>query len=522
MAAGDAAMAVALADSVLFSLDADAARSRVLLFLGISFVPFLFVAPLIGPAIDRMAGGRRLVIQIVTLVRVSLSIAMAFNADSLLLFPLAFMAMVAQKTYAISKSAIVPTVVRSEAELVEANSKLGLISGLIGAVAIVPAGILQKTLGATATLLYAAVIFGVAFVAATRLPREAIATRDAGADEAVELHADRVVLASNAMMLLRAGVGFTFFHLFFWFRVQDAGLVWFGLALGFASLLTMTGNATAPHIRARIREETMLIASLVVVAVAGLGTAFLGGVVSGMLLAGSVNFAAAIGRLAFEAIVQRDAPDANRGRAFAQFETRFQLGWVAAGVIPVLLSMPGRLGFVIVGLAATAGAVSYFVGTKAVDAGRALPRPLAPLLARLGLTRRPMRRPRQATARRGASRRGSPTRGTTRPNPRPDRAVRPDPTRSMSPPAPGGATPATAGAGRPGVPPPPPPPPPRSSSARRRGRGGAVGRSSNGQVPAPPAGGRSPRGRAPDRSGSGRTPRPPAPPSAPPDGRSAP
>jgi hypothetical protein len=70
-------MAVALADSVLFSLDADAARSRVLLFLGISFVPFLFVAPLIGPAIDRMAGGRRLVVQLVTIVRVVLSLLMA-------------------------------------------------------------------------------------------------------------------------------------------------------------------------------------------------------------------------------------------------------------------------------------------------------------------------------------------------------------------------------------------------------------------------------------------------------------
>ena len=166
MAAGDAAMAVALADSVLFSLDAEAARSKVLMFLAISFVPFLFVAPLIGPAIDRMAGGRRLVIQIITVVRVTLSVLMAFNATSLLLFPLAFGAMVAQKTYAISKSALVPTVVRTEDELVEANSKLGLISGLVGAVAVIPAGILQKGIGPTATMLYSAAIFGFAFTAA--------------------------------------------------------------------------------------------------------------------------------------------------------------------------------------------------------------------------------------------------------------------------------------------------------------------------------------------------------------------
>jgi hypothetical protein len=475
MAAGDAAMAVALADSVLFSLDADAARSRVLLFLGISFVPFLFVAPLIGPAIDRMAGGRRLVIQVITVVRVVLSILMAFNADSLLLFPLAFVAMVAQKTYAISKSALVPTVVRSEEELVEANSKLGLISGLVGAVAIVPAGVLQKTIGAEATLLYAAAIFGFAFVAATRLPREVIAARSAGDDEEIELHSDRVVLASAAMLLLRASAGFTFFHLFFWFRAQEAGLVWFGLSLGFASLLTMTGNAVAPLVRSKLREETMLVAALTVVAVAGFGTSLLGGVVAGMLLAGSVSFAAAIGRLAFEAVVQRDAPDANRGRAFAQFETRFQLGWVGAGLVPVVLQMPGRLGFVMVGIAAGSVAVYYVIGTRAVDSGRTVPHPFARRPARRGGTR-------GAGARRPAT------------------------------PQPGAAGRAPAVAGRPGVPPPPPAPPRGRRAPSSSRRPDQVDRAAD----------RSPRDRAPDRSGSDRPPPPPVPPRPRPDGRSAP
>ena len=129
---------------------------------------------------------------------------MAFNADSLLLFPLAFVAMVAQKTYAISKSALVPTVVRTEEELVEANSKLGLISGLVGAVAIVPAGILQKTIGADGD---AAVRRGHLRLrlrgrhpAAARGDRRSLGEPH---DERSELHSDRVVLASNAMLLLR-------------------------------------------------------------------------------------------------------------------------------------------------------------------------------------------------------------------------------------------------------------------------------------------------------------------------------
>ena len=56
-----------------------------------------------------------------------------------------FAALVLQKTYLVSKSALVPSVVRTEEEFVEANSKLGLIAGLIGFVAVVPAASSQVT-----------------------------------------------------------------------------------------------------------------------------------------------------------------------------------------------------------------------------------------------------------------------------------------------------------------------------------------------------------------------------------------
>lgn len=396
MAAGDAAMVVALADSVLFSLDPDAARSRVLLFLGISMVPFLFVAPLIGPAIDRMKGGRRLVVAMVALGRVVLALAMASRVDSLLLFPLAFAAMVLQKTYAISKSALVPSVVTSDTELVEANSKLGLISGLVGAVAVLPAALLQKAIGPGATLTYSAVLFVLALVAALRLPREAVAVQPVNQLEHDELHADSVVLAAAAMLFVRAAVGFTFFHLFFWFRRQDAGLVWFGVSVAVASLMTMAANALGPTIRRRLREETMLVASLLLVSAVGLLAALFGGSLAAIALAGAVNFAAATGRLAFEAIVQRDAPDANRGRAFAQFETRFQLAWVAAGVVPVLFTMPGRYGFAFVAVTALAALALYASGNRAArgrtrrrsgsgGVSRSVRRPMPPPAPRSGL-----------------------------------------------------------------------------------------------------------------------------------------
>ena len=78
-----------------------------------------------------------------------------------------------------------------------------------------------------------------------------------------------------------------------------------------------------------------------------------------------VNFSAAIGRLSFESIVQRDGPATNRGEAFARFETRFQLGWVIAAVLPVLLEIPGSVGFLLVGVVAAAAVVNYVAGIRA-------------------------------------------------------------------------------------------------------------------------------------------------------------
>ena len=352
MMGGDAAMVVALADSLFFNIDLDAARSKVMLFLALSFAPFLVIAPLIGPLIDRVAGGRRLVIQLDAAARVVLMILMAANIDNLALFPLVFASLVLQKTYIVSKSALVPSTVRTHDELVEANSKLGLISGITGAVAVVPAGILLKLVGAPATLWYGALIFGVAVFAATRLPPEVVAEHDADQEESTQLTASSLQLGAIAMTVLRANVGFTFFHLAFWLRSQDQGAVWFAAVVGVAALASMVGNAIAPKVRSRLKEESMLSLGLVVSAGTGLAVAVLGGPIGAIILAAILNLAAALGRLSFESMVQRDAPGANQGRAFARFETRFQLAWAVGAFLAVAIQVPGSVGFLIVGVVA--------------------------------------------------------------------------------------------------------------------------------------------------------------------------
>jgi hypothetical protein len=372
MMAGEASMVVALADSFFFDVDPGAARSRILLFLLVSFTPFLVIAPIIGPVIDRARGGRRLVVQTVALLRVLLQLLMMNYADQLALFPLVFMALVLQKTYAVSKSALVPSVVRSERELVEANSKLGLISGLTGVVAVIPAALLQMLFGTPTTLAYGALIFVAAFVAATRLPREVVVVAGTRAGRIPPLP-PALMRAARVMTLLRCLVGFMLFHLAFWFRSQGVATAWFGVAVGLASLGTMIGNALAPRVRRAIREEHMLVAALVLPAAGGLLGAAVGGLWAGVAVVAVVNLSSATARLAFESIVQRDAPGVNRGQVFARFETRFQLSWVAAAMVPVLLAIPGPIGFMLVGVAALAGLVDYRAGmgqARVVPAGR--------------------------------------------------------------------------------------------------------------------------------------------------------
>jgi hypothetical protein len=372
MMSGDAAMVVALADSKFLSISPEEGREQVLLFLVVSFAPFLLIAPLIGPFLDRIAGGRRTAIQFVACARVVLSVLMAFLVDNLALFPLVFVALVLQKTYLISKSAIVPSVVRSEHELIEANSKLGMIAGFVGFVAVVPAALIQLVIGSTGTLLYGAIVFGYCLFASTFLEADVVAREQADEDEIIELHSMSVQGAAIVMMMLRAVVGFMLFLMAFWLRDQSAGTAKFGLALSTAAIATVIGNASASRIRRFLKEEQMLVVALGLSAVSGLAAAMIGSITAMIALAFAANLAASIGRLGFEAMLQRDAPDANRGRAFASFETRFQLSWAAAGLIPVVVEMSGPTGALVIGLSCTAG-IAYTLLRPRLDPGPSHP-----------------------------------------------------------------------------------------------------------------------------------------------------
>ena len=364
-AAGDALIAVALAGSLFFSIDPAAARWRVGLYLLLTVAPFGVVAPLVGPVMDRAEGGRRWMIVGTCVGRLIVAGFMIRDLDSLLLFPEAFAMLVLGKGYHVAKSAVVPSTVRHENELVQANSKLQIVSALAGLVAGAPALLLNRFAGPSWSVALAAVVFGLATVLATRIPATTVASKPAGAAELATLRSLGIRLASWAMGLMRGVVGFLTFLLAFVYRsTTDGGTDYrLGVVLAASVAGALGGAVLAPRIRRLVSEEHMLVGALALTVLLGLVAAFAGGLVGGSLIAFTVGITAAAGKLAFDAIVQRDAPHANQGRSFAKFESRFQLMWVLGAIVPVALPIPAQVGFLIIVAAAAGGLVWYLVGT---------------------------------------------------------------------------------------------------------------------------------------------------------------
>jgi hypothetical protein len=216
----------------------------------------------------------------------------------------------------------------------------------------------------------ASVVFAVAAGLAVRIPATRVASDPADTLERKELRGGAILLAASAMGLLRGIVGFLTFLLAFELRTDDAETWKFGLVLAVSAVGALLGAMVAPAMRqAGMNEERILQVLLGLTAVSGLASTFAGPLVGAPLLAGTVGLAASGGKLAFDAIVQRDAPDANRGRSFARFETRFQLIWVVGAFIPVVISIPAWLGFLAVAGCAAFALATYLASLRAVARG---------------------------------------------------------------------------------------------------------------------------------------------------------
>lgn len=370
-AIGDASLTVAMAGSLFFTLNPGESRPKVLLYLLVTVAPFALVAPVIGPALDRTRGGRRTLIAFGLAGRAVLCFLMAWHLDGLLLFPLAFLFLVLAKGHTVAKSALVPMVIDGEEELFRANSRLALIGVGGAAVGGLPAALLLRVFDGRYALVLGGIMFLVAFPLAMRIPKARRVAPVETPQEWAVLHARSIVAAGTAMSVVRGGVGFLTFLLAFALKEADEPAWFFGavlIASGAGGLLGIVGG---PVMREHVREELVLAGSLLVPALVALLGARSIGRMSELMVAFAIATGAAAGRVGFDSLLQRDGPEHQRGRAFARFETRFQLVWVVGALVPVAVPnnvMSARVGLFLLAIVLGATGLWYVAGLHSARA----------------------------------------------------------------------------------------------------------------------------------------------------------
>lgn len=333
--AAETCFAVSMAGSIFFSVSAEAARPRVLLFLGVTLAPFLVMAPLVGPLIDRVRGGIGNVVVGTFVVRAVLVLLLAPQLRTLALFPLAFGVLVVAKTYTVGRNALVPRVVGTDEDLVAANARLSRTASIVGALAGVGAVALYASAGGPWTLRVAAVLYVAGAVVAWMVRRALPATFGSKDWDDVPFMPVDLTGATWDMMVLRAAVGYAVFHFAFSLRAGNDPVWVLGAVVAATSVGGFLGTIVAPAIRARTDEDHMFTLALLGAAGAMLAASMAyarATLIGAMLILG---LAASLGRRALDSTIQQFAPPAHRGRIYAGLETQLELAWVGGACLAV-------------------------------------------------------------------------------------------------------------------------------------------------------------------------------------------
>jgi MFS family permease len=386
--AGDAMIAVSLAGTLFFAAASDAQRSNVALYLLVTMAPFAVLAPVIGPALDRLQRGRRWAIAASHLGRALLALVMMTHYDDFWLYPAALGVLVLSKSHNVLRAAVVPRVLPSAMSLTSANARLSVFglatAGVAGAVGAGLAGLLGFDWSLAAT----AAVFVVAGVFAVRLPGHVdVPTGEQPADVLTTAEipvpgrrrvSPHVVLALRANVALRGLGGFlTIFSAFLVEATFDDG--WEAtLALGAiaaaAGLGSFAGTAAGSRLHTVDPDRVVLISAATAAAITVLAAVFYSFAVAAVV-AGVAAVTNALGKVSLDAIIQREVPESLRASAFARSETLLQLAWVVGGALGIALPPTGWLGFT-VAAALLVLAVGLIVWTL-YRGGRPLPEQVA-------------------------------------------------------------------------------------------------------------------------------------------------
>jgi MFS family permease len=376
----DAAVAVALANTLFFAAATAESKANVALYLAITVAPFAVVAPIIGPLLDRLQRGRRAALAVSFGGRAALAVVMAFHYDSWLLYPAALGVMVLSKSFVVLKAAVTPRVLPPSITLVTTNSRLtafGLASGTVfGGIA---AGVAALA-GSPGALFFTAACGVVGAVLCLRIPRWVESTAGEVPAAIRTTARDRrrpmgrsVLVALWGNSSLRVLTGFLTLFVAFVVKAQTEEdparqLLLIGIVGTAAGVGAFTGNAVGSRQRFR-RAETVILTCIAMAVAAAVAAALVPGIASAVVAALVAATCSALAKVCLDAVVQRDLPEESRASAFGRSETVLQLAWVFGGALGVLLPHSTYvLGFAVVAAVVALGGTQ----TALISRGRTL------------------------------------------------------------------------------------------------------------------------------------------------------
>ncbi|MFF3569777.1 MFS transporter [Nocardia jiangxiensis] len=386
----DAAIAVALANTLFFAAQTAESKGKVALYLLITIAPFAVIAPLIGPLLDRLQRGRRLALSGSFAVRAVVAIVLIFNFDGWALYPLALVMMILSKSFAVLKSAVTPRVLPPDIDLVRTNSRLtvfGLVGGTLGAGGVAAA--VAAVAGSPGALVFAALIAAAGTYLSLRIPSWVEVT-EGEVPTTLGYHRDSEVLDKDATSpikpnkrrqplgrsvvtglwgnsAIRVLTGFLTFYVAFVAKstehrpVQQAAML--GAVGAAAAIGNFAGNATGARMKLGRPALIVLVctaACTVVAVVAALTDNLLGAALATLVAA----CASALAKVSLDASIQDDLPPESIASGFGRSETVLQLSWVVGGAGGVLLPTTWWEGFAVVAAVLALGLVQTFVSYR--------------------------------------------------------------------------------------------------------------------------------------------------------------
>lgn len=342
----DSLVNLSLVGSLFFSVSLEASRGRILLYLVLTAAPLAFVAPVVGPLLDRMRVGYRSVVLVSQIARVLLALGLATSLLSLAFYPLVFGVLLARKAYALGKTALVSQVVTGRDDLVAASGHLARTGTIAGGIGTAIGGALIVVVGVEWLPVVAAAFYtGAAIVTTNVTDIERVATPAAAVVRA-ETPSD-VTRAAAGVSALKAAAGALTFLLAFAIK-RGGGDEWiFAAALVAAGIGTFVGTVVSPTLHRHLSSDQVILMALVVPgAVSGFGVLTVGRL-SIVAIALSIGLAGSVASRSMDAMYGH-VPDLIRGRAIARTELRFQTANLIGAIVAVSAAPTPREGFAVV------------------------------------------------------------------------------------------------------------------------------------------------------------------------------